>query len=155
MFVNKRAKKANVAIVLLVFMALILAGATLFIFNINKGRIETKIEDYAFLNKINLRESQLDFHINEILNEVIRNFDVNQGKDKFIENFKIELGKYKQADGTYIIKELEKVNEQADGLVFDSANKKITLNLDIRLDENTGKDMNIAYAYKKTFEKDL
>jgi hypothetical protein len=148
-------KKANIAIVLLVLMTLVLAGATLFIFSINQGKIETKIQDYSFLNKIYLKENQMDFYINNILREVIKTFDVNEGKDKFIEKFKIELGKYKQEDGKYIIEELEKVNEQADALVFDNSNKKIILNLDIMLDEKPNQNMNIVYAYKKTFEKDL
>jgi len=147
-------KKANITIPVLVLMTLMLAGATLLIFNINQGKIETNIGDYSLLNSVYLKENQMDFYINDILNEVIKIFDVNEGKDKFIEKFKIELEKYKQADGSYIVKELGKVNEQADNLIFDSANKKIILNLDIRIDE-TNQDMNIAYAYTKTFEKDL
>lgn len=148
-------KKANISIVLFVFMTLVLAGATLFIFNINKGKIETRIQDYGFLNSVYLKENQMDFYINNILDDVIKNFDVNEGGEKFIENFKIELEKYKQADGSYIVKELEKVNEQINTLVFDSVNKRIIFNLDIRLDEKPNESIEIAYAYKKTFEKDL
>jgi hypothetical protein len=148
-------KKADVAITLLVLMAVVLAGATLFVFNINQGKIETKIENYAFLNSVYLKENQMDFYINDILDEVIKNFDINEGKDKFIEKFKIELEKYKQKGGNYTIKELKEVNEQADNLIFDSIKKKIILNLDIRIDEKPIQDMNIVYAYKKTFEKDL
>jgi len=148
-------KKANTAIILLVLMALVLAGATLFIFNINQGKVETKIQDYSFLNSVYLKENQMDFYINNILEDVIKNFDVNEGKDKFIEKFKIELEKYKQTDGSYLVKELEKVNEQVEEIIFDRLNKKIALNLDIRLDEKLNQDIEIAYAYKKTFEKDL
>lgn len=148
-------KKADVAITLLVLMTLVLAGATLFIFNIHKGKIETNIENYVFLNTVYLKENQMDFYINNILDNIIKNFDVSEGRDKFIEKFKIELERYKQTGGGYIIKELEEVNKQVDDLIFDDINKKIILNLDIKLDEEPNQNMKIAYAYKKTFEKDL
>jgi len=147
-------KKANITIPILVLMTLVLAGATLLVFNINKGKIETNIGDYSLLNSVYLKESQLDFYINEALDETIKNFDINEGKDKFIEKFKAELEKYK-SDGNYVVNELEKVNEQAEGIVLDASNKKIILNLDIRIDEKPSQNMNIAYAYTKTFEKDL
>jgi hypothetical protein len=148
-------KKANITILILVLMTLVLAGATLLVFNINQGKIETKIENYAFLNSVYLKENQMDFYINNILDDVIKNFEVNEGKDKFVEKFKIELEKYKQTDGSYSIKELEEVNKQVDDIIFDDINKRIILNLDIKLDEEPNQNMKIAYAYKKTFEKDL
>ncbi|MEK6935381.1 MAG: hypothetical protein AABW67_01200 [Nanoarchaeota archaeon] len=153
---NTKNKKADVAITLLVLMTLVLAGATLFIFNINQGKVETSIGDYSFLNSVYLKENQIDFYVNNALDEVIKNFEVNSGKDKFIEEFKTELEKYK-VDGKFIILELEKVEEQVqtDKFVFDSVGKKIILKLDIRLDEKPSKDMTIAYAYTKTFEKTL
>lgn len=148
-------KKANITIPVLVLMTLVLAGATLLVFNINKGKIETNIGDYSLLNNVYLKESQLDFYINEVLDNVIKNFNINEGKDKFIEKFKAELEKYKQEDGTYILGELERIKEQADEIIFDSADRKIILNLDIRIDEKPNQNMNIAYAYAKTFKKDL
>ena len=154
---NKKNKKADIAITMLVLMTLLLAGATLFIFEIYHGKVETNIQDYAFLNSVYLKENQMDFYINNVLDEVIKDFDINTGKDKFIQEFKLELGKYKDKDGKYFIEELGKVEEQVqtDRFVFDSVNKKIILNLDIRLDEKPNEKVKVAYAYTKTFEKTL
>ncbi|MFA7708311.1 MAG: hypothetical protein WCX73_05160 [Candidatus Pacearchaeota archaeon] len=153
---NKLNKRADIAVTMLVLMTLVLAGTTLFILNLNKGNVETMIQDYALLNKAYLKENQMDFYINNVLDSVIKNFEINNGKDKFIEEFKKELGRYKE-NGEFILPELKSVEEQiqTNNFIFDSVNKKITFNLDIRIDEKPSSDVTIAYAYTKTFEKDL
>lgn len=145
-----RNKKGEISIVLLVLMTLVLVGATLFVFNINLGKFKTKITNVRVLEEVYVVENQINFYINEIMEETLKN-NKNNKKD-FIDNFKQGLGKYKIGE-EYLIKELSQVEDQADNIIveensvfFDLRNVVIIRGFD---------GISITYSYSKRFEKDL
>ncbi len=149
---KKISKKANVWITLFVLMVLALAGATLLIFNLNQGKISAEIGDYVFLNQIYLKENQINFYVNLILEKTINEFDFEKGDAEFINDFKNNLLDYKK-EGEYLIKEFQDIEEQADNIIFED--NKIKFKLAIRFDEKFTENFQLVYLYEKDFEKDL
>ncbi len=56
------------------------------------------------LDKIYLKEGEVNFYINEILEKSIENFDKDKDDEtKLVENFKTELGEYRGKNGKFVI----------------------------------------------------
>lgn len=167
-----RNKKADLAVTLLIFMAVALATATIFIFINSSGKIEAEITDARFLDKIYAKEEILNFYINEIMENTIKTtkesagFESNFEKD-FPTNFLGELEKYK-INGKFILEELQQVQaqvyENSNVFIFekDAENaekvKKVTAEFQITLEDNVAEEKELfsaVYIYTKKFEKEI
>ncbi len=150
-------KKADVSITILVFMVVVLTGTALFIFASDTGKISAKITDARFLDEIYLKENEINFYINEI----IENSSHSETEEEFIDNFKIQLERYKDKDGNFIMSELSQLESQIteDNIKFE--NNKIEVEFVIRLEDKlTVKEkkqekevLSVVYIYSKKFER--
>ena len=147
----KMKKRANASIVFLVVMTVVLSGAALFIFNLNKGRVESEISDFAGLSVVYAKENQINFYIDEIIEKSAGNIN---NENEFIENFKKELEAYRQNNG-FFLKELEQIESQINEKNVEIKENKVFLKLQIKIDENFGDKIIISYLYNKQFKKDL
>jgi len=145
---SKINKKADVSIVLLVFMALVLVGATLFIFNINLRKFRTEIINVKALDSVYIRENEINFYVGRMMDNSIEK-DIS--KEQFIINFKEELERHK-VDGAYVLEELSQVEDQISDIEI--TDTKVVFDLDIRVIKNF-KEISITYVYNKKFEKEF
>lgn len=132
--VNLNDKSGDIAITMLVFMTLVMAGASLFIFYIHDGLVVSQIQDSRFLDELYLKDNKLDFYLNDIMDKSV--IKINNREDpipEFTNNFKIELSKYK-IQGNFILDELSQVESQVtpENIHFDGKVISITLNLNLK-----------------------
>jgi len=133
-------KKGDIAITLLVFMVLILCGATLLSFVYNSGKIQTEITSTRVLDSIYVKQIKIDFYINEAFQNV-----EYAGKTEFINKVEQEIAKYRDKSWGFSI-DKEKVEEKNDKIL-------IPINIKIKEETNAGKISSVFYSYNKTFEK--
>ena len=146
-------KKADLATTFLVFMTLIVAGATIFLFLTSSRNIEAKIVDARFMDDLYLKEEQLDFYISEIIEKAFEKTKGNINQENFVNNFKIELGKYKK-NGEYITEELGEIEKQADKINYDGENEIITAEFKFLLTAKK-EPFTAVYIYNKKFVKEI
>ena len=147
-------KRADLAVLWLVFMAVVLAGSALFMFNMNSNTIKTEIKDSRYLDDIYVKENEVNFYINEIMDRSIINFRLDQGKGKFIENFNNELQKYTDK-GVFIIPELNQVNLQVINDNVELNKDSISINFNIKIDKVFSDKFNATYNYNKKFTRKI
>lgn len=135
-----RNKKGDIAITLLVFMVLILCGATLLSFVYNSGKIQEEIINSRVLDSVYAGQIKIDFYINEAFQDV-----EYAGKTEFINNVGQEIAKYKEESWEFSI-DKEKIEEKNDKVL-------VPINIKIKEETNAGKIPSLFYSYNKTFEK--
>jgi len=139
-------KKADLAVTLLVFMAVALAGAASVIFITNSGSFEAEIADARFIDKVYLKEGEINFYINEAMEKAVEDFNKEQdSEDKLINDFKQELGKYN-------LPELKQAGEQVDEIKIENNKTIAEFKIELRDEEEI---FSVVYTYNKKFEKDL
>jgi len=148
-------KKAGtpIDITLLVFMALCLAGGTLLIFYLHSGYVSSSISDSRFLDETYIKESKIDFYINDIMDKaIVKITDKNNPLPEFLTGFKNELGKYK-VNGSYLFFELAQLENQTtlDNVEFTYG--KIVFLARVNLMQDYNKKFIVNYNYDKKFEK--
>lgn len=147
----KNKKGMELAIPFLVLMTIILVTSTLFVFNLNSKSVGTKIGDYGLLDDINIKEKQINFYINDVVENTIS--EIQKGKDvktQFIENFNKELNKYKNGEIFYV-KELEQLQSQLNTDKIKIEDKKISIVFKIEIGEEFPDKMTVIYSYEKEF----
>lgn len=145
---NKKATM-SISIVLLVLATLILSIFALFTFNLRDNEAREIVSYASYLEGIYAREEIINFYIQGIIDDIeVKN------KEEFISKFKQELGKYKDKQGDYLLSELSQVEEQIKEENIDIAEGKLKITFNIEIEKNT-ENLDVAYAYKKSFEKEL
>ena len=147
-------KKADVAITLLVVMTLVVAGAALFIFITSPADEENiKINTYKYLDGINEEATRINLIVQDIVEKSASGISTEK---EFIDNFKKELNKYKDKQGSYVVPELEQVEEQVkeENIELDKDNGKISLELEITI-KNEISDFSALHTYKKKFSAEI
>ncbi|MDP2925532.1 MAG: hypothetical protein Q8N99_04115 [Nanoarchaeota archaeon] len=158
---NKSKKAADsLSTTLLVFMALSLVLLTLYMFNKDVRAYSTKVENSKLIDSAYLKENELDFYINNILEKSILNIS-SQSKDikkDFIDNLKKELYKHK-VDGSFIIEELFLIEPQLIEDNIELKQGKIFLKLNLKIDKTLftkeKKELLISYSYNKIYGYDF
>ncbi len=146
-------KKADVAITLLVFMVLLLAGATLFIFVSDSAKKDNSFANVGLLGEIYAKEEQINFYMQDITDKA---GSESQTKEEFIANFKSELEKYKNPDGSYVLEEFNFIEFQIKEENFNLYDKTkiFSARFDISIKETIGDASNsffVNYDYEKEF----
>jgi hypothetical protein len=152
--IKKMNKKADLSVLLLVFMAVFLSGFALYMFNVNSNTIKTKIKDSRYLDDIYVRENEVNFYINEIMDRAVMNFKSDQGKGKFIENFNKELQKYADK-GVFVLPELNQVNLQVINENIELNPDSVSINFNIKLEKVFSDKLNVTYNYNKKFTRKI
>lgn len=142
---KKRNKRADMAVVVLVFLTIILYSLTLYIFNINSNKISLEIVDAKVLDSVYVREEKLDFYINQIIDKIVSK---STNKENFIVNFNNEIDRYV---GVLEEELIEKIKKSI--LKSNFVEEEIIFNLSLRLDENYNDRIKISYIYEKEFRK--
>lgn len=137
-------KKGDFAVTLLVFMTVALVLGTSFIFATDLNKIEEKIADAGFLNKIYLDKEKIDFYIQESMEKA---GGISQNKEDFIFNFKKEIKNYQS--------ELVNFNEifsQAENCEIEDKKAIMKFKFQMSYDEDI---FSVVYNYDKQFEIEL
>ena len=124
-------KKGDVAVTVLVFMAVVLVGATLFIFNTNTTKVRKDIVSPEILEGVYYRGNLINFYVQEAF----------ESSDS-IEEFKSNLGRYNQ---TEVGKDLEKLKKN-----FGEFSNPLILKIEI---DETIEGFIIRYLYEREFVK--
>lgn len=139
-------KKAQISILLLVFMILVLAGATIGVLLWNDSKIVSEISDANVLDDVYAKEKEIDFYIYDILDSV-------SAKDEsdFINEFKAGFDEYKY-DDIYIVEEFDQIVGQIvpENVLIEE--DFVAINFTIKI-EHKSDDSIIAYLYEKTYKK--
>lgn len=153
---NTKNKRANIPITLLVLMALVLTLAALYSFNTHVSRVSGEVKDSRFLDYIYSKENEVNFYINDIMEKAIaKTGTINpNAKSLFIDNFKRELLKYKK-NQTLVPEELNQIEQQINMENIDINDKKISINLNIKIEKKFQDKFIISYLYNKKFLKVL
>lgn len=153
---NKKAGM-GLSIVLLVLATLILTAFALYTFYTKQSLIEEKIYATRFLEDMYSKEAQINFYIDNILEEAAESSEGREGG--LVDNFKTELDLYKGAGGSFIISELGQIAEQADESHIKIEDGIATADFEITLrgkvEINNKESFSAVYTYNKLFEKKL
>ncbi|MEK6872987.1 MAG: hypothetical protein AABW90_03165 [Nanoarchaeota archaeon] len=149
---NKKA--VSISILLLVISTLILSITSLSYLIIKNRDIKKTIVVSSEIDKLYLKESLLNFYLDDIFEKAVNEFNYVNGKQIFIDNFRKELEKYKDKNGLYPMSELkqaESINEEN----LDLSEDKLVLRSRLELKEvyvNGGGDGGtFIYKYEKEF----
>ncbi len=147
-------KKANIAITLLVLMALTLTLAALYAFNTHVNKVSTEISDSRFLDHIYAKENEINFYINDIMEKAILKTGQISPDTRvvFLDNFRKELLKHKQ-DDNFTTEELAQVEQQLTLGNIEINNKEILITLSIKIEKKFQDKFIISYLYNKKFTK--
>lgn len=153
MLMNK--KSMVIPIVFLVFLTLVLTVTSLFYLITNKERIDEIIKAPPAVDKIIIEEGRLNFYLQSIFDNAVRDVNKNDLIGKFIENYAEELSNYKDENENYYIKDLEQVENQLTQENIELNNEKLvfTINLELTGGDYYEEGIFITYNYEKNFEK--
>ena len=164
-FLNKKNKKGiSIVIVFLVLTTLLLTSIALYQFITENKNRELTLEVPNSINSIYLKESYLDYYLDDIFEKSTKDFSSNQGKDVFIENFRNNLNEYKDKNGRYIMPELGIVERELNNFEIELDENKVVLNVDVIISDNYNllaepinnenrEIISVSYNYRKRFEK--
>lgn len=141
-------KRGDIAVTLLILMAVVLVSTSLFIFNTNTNKVSAEITDSRFLDKTYFKEDRINFYVNEAIEKAIIGF--NGDKAKFIEKFKSELDKY---NITAVGNEIENIKNNINEGNIEVKDKKLIVSIKIKIDDKLEDKVIISYLYDKKFEK--
>ena len=146
---NKKA--VSLSILLLTLSSLVLSGLSLFYFYSLNNEINEIIDLHTNIDKIYEKKDLVDFYVNDIFENCVKDFEITSSEQAFLENFKNTLKNYKDENGNYFVEELqqlESVNEEN----IDINENTLTLHLTISIKEEWP-DIKTVYVYEKRFEK--
>jgi hypothetical protein len=150
-------KGAELAIIILVFITLILAIFSLYLFltGLNKNNVETA-DNIGVLDNVYFRAFELNTYIQNIVdNSANINLSQSNSKVAFIANIKNNLGYYKSGND-FLIKEMGQIEGQLKEENVAIYGELIKLNLSISISGmnslNKERPTVIIYNYIKTFE---
>jgi len=151
---NKKAM--SIPILLLLILTLVLIVTTLFYFNIKQKDVKDTILIPDEVDRVYVKGIQINYYLQDIFDNSVKDFKFEDGKQVFIGNFKKELERYKK-DESFIMNELSQVENQIVEDNIELNEEKVVLNLYLEIlggKEIDGKKViNIKYNYDKKFEK--
>jgi len=164
-------KKGDIAITVLVVMAIVTAGAASFIFLSSSNNLEETIYNSRNLDNLYSGGDKLNFYVNEVMSAAVsrtygeiinENGNLDRASTESKENFRTkfvpifleELGKYKNKDSSFVFPELLQVEEQMnkDKIIIENGKVFLTLDMVVRIEED---GLISQYSYRKTFEKEI
>lgn len=151
---NKKA--VSISILLLVISSLILSITSLSYLSIKNKDVKRTIGVSGEIDKLYLKESLLNFYLEDIFEKAVKDFNYLNGKRAFIDNFRKELERYKDKNGLYPINELKQVeNISEENLELSENRLGLKLNLELKevYVDNYDEGGVFTYNYEKDFEK--
>lgn len=141
-----KSKKADASVVILVFLCIALFAYAGYTFNLNKNQIVSEIIDVQDSNIIYLKEGQLDFYINEAIDDTLK--QGYSGKEGFVDVLKKNLRKYDKED-ILVSEEILRIIESLDvsNVQFKD---EIVVSIDTVIVDNHGKIIT-TYNYRGLF----
>jgi hypothetical protein len=151
-----RNKKGDLAVTVLVFMAVALAGAASIIFLTSERGIEENIVDARFLDEIYMTAGELDFYINDLIEISAEKSKYSENfKEDFIKNFKEQAAIYEGAEKDLSDYFSEMQNQIEGAQVEETAEEyKITVSFNFII-TMIRDPFTAVYKYKKTFQKNI
>jgi len=148
-----RNNRGSVDVVLLVFLAVVLSGFTLFTFISNSSFVSSQVKDVRFLDNFYVNENRAEFYIDGIMEEVIKEID-NDGdvKSQFIEKFNEKFENYKTKD-VFLFFDLNKDLTNSENVWIED--NKIFLKVNFKGNEKFGDTIKVTYLSKKVFIKEF
>jgi hypothetical protein len=151
MKINKMNKKSmSISVLLLVMLTIILIGASIIIFIVKDKNISSSMDLSNNIDRTHIKEVKLNYYLNEIFDNSVKEFKFEQGKDVLISNLKKELNKHKTTSGYYYTEGLEQVESQLNNV--DLTKEKISLLLNFNIKSNNS-ELNIDYNFNTKLEK--
>ncbi|MDD5193570.1 MAG: hypothetical protein PHF67_03200 [Candidatus Nanoarchaeia archaeon] len=150
-FLPNSKRSMELSIPLLVLVTIVLVISALVVFNFNSRGVASKIGDYTLLDDMNIKEKQINFYINDIVENsisgILKGSDV---KVQFIDNFNTELNTYKNGDEFYV-KELGQLKSQVNSNNIKINGTKVSIVFRIEIGKEFSEKMTGVYSYEKEF----
>ncbi|MDO8517633.1 MAG: hypothetical protein Q7S33_05925 [Nanoarchaeota archaeon] len=152
-------KRADIAIVLIVFLTLFLTITALFIFSTNSNNLKLSIADSSALNSVHAKKLQVNYYIQQMVDSSAKATQYKTDvKTAFIIELKNEIEKYQEADKSNadsLFLEFNQLKEQINENNINLTDESISINFNIALNDEVkiknSKPMLISYSYVKTF----
>lgn len=151
---NKKA--VSISILLLVISALVISVIALTYFYTKNNDIRRVIRVSNKIDEIYVKESLLNFYLQDIFDKAVKGFDFSSGKQGFVDSFKKELNNYKDENGSYPIEELkqvESIGEEDVELLEEKLVLKLNLEIKNSYVEESYEGGMFVYKYEKEFQK--
>ena len=143
---KKMNKRGDVAILALVIFSVILFGMALYVFNTHTDKITGQIEDARFLNSMYLKESQIDFYVNEAIDRTVEGGFVESSG--FILGLKNNLRMYDKEDIS-VREDLLRIVEEIDESDVQFG-ERVVVSINIQIVDKTD-EIITTYNYNKQF----
>lgn len=142
-------------VMILVFIALGLSAGALYVFYTNSNYVSSKIVDSRFLDTVYIKESQINFYIDEAMERsLVKIIDKQSPVPEFIDNFKQELEKYK-INEIYIVPQLAQIENQINEENIKFIDGKIIFSFSVNIQQDFNGKFVVNYNYNKVFEKKI
>ncbi len=141
-------KKGQIATGIYVFLALGLSFFAIYVFITHSGKVENEILDSSFLDSVYLKEDELNFYIDFLMERSVRGVE---GEEEFILRFKEELENYNIAD-EFLNEKLKEVAMQVDSESVEFSDEGVSFDLSIKIGDSW-EGFKVSYFYEERFEK--
>ena len=156
-----RGKKAQIDVAVLVIMAVILSGFTLFTFISNSNNVSGEIKDVRFLDNFYVNQDIGEFYINSVMDKAIKEVclsgcdkeikDVVDIKNRFILEFNKRFEKYENEEVVLFFNLNNLANEES----VEIKDNKIFLKVSFKGSNKFDERVNANYLFKKVFVRTL
>lgn len=142
-------KAVSISILYLVISAFVLSLMALTIFYFNDKKIADIMRVPDSIDLIYIKQRQLDYNLQEVFENAVKDFEYEDGKIDFIDRFKKELGKYKDKEFRLIEAKVSEEN-------IELTEEKLVFNLRLELELKDffyDEFIDVKFPYSKNFIK--
>jgi len=150
MLVKMNKKGIGIPIGILMLLVIVLLVYTGYFVLAREKNIRSEI-NVCLMDEVYFSELEVNFILENIFENVVREMEFEDGRDVFISGFSEELDSYRKS-GVYMVQGLESVEEQLDNVVFDEMDRNVVLVLNIEIMEFDDEGV-VRYDYEKRFER--
>ena len=153
--INKRGTDA-ISIAYIVIATIVLLSFAWYTFLVKTNSAEVQLEGYRVAEQVYLRESQIKFYVNEMVQESARGLDLKDPgvKMEFLENLDRELDEYRVGQN-YIIPELKEIEWQLDERKVKLDEEGIGIRLKFKVENSflvdEFEDIKVTYVFEKEY----
>ncbi len=148
---NKKAIAITIGI--LAILIIVLTVWICFYVLAREKNVSAEINTARIMDEVYIKNLLLDYYLKNAFENAAESADPFS-KDVFIERFLKELENYK-SNGEYLIEGFDEVEDEIeDSIEFNGVEKKLVLNIDVKVRE-VSDGIAVSYNYKKKFEKEF
>jgi len=145
-------KKASVDVLILIFMAVVLSGFTLFTFISNSNQVGSQIKDVKFLNNFYVNDGKIEFYINSVMDESIKEIGGVVLEKDFIDSFNKNFKKYINQD-VFLLFDFEEDLANEDNVWIEG--DRIFFRVNFNMDDKFGEELKVSYIFRNVFVKKI